>query len=735
MSNTRESRLGWAILAAIMAVVAGIEQASGGTQVFRDNLYYFMPQFEACRQSITGGELPLWNPYMGCGHPLMATLQCAVASPLSLPFLILPYVIAIKVFWVIAMLTATGGMFALALRAGLTPSGACLAAIMYAGAGPMRSLTEWPPIIQGMALLPVLLVAFHDLLRGARGGVIATALLGSLQLLVGQPRQAVFAALACLLWALAFRPAKVPLKGILARTTGAVSLAICFSAIQFLPSLELFWYSERHIHGVPPSTVRESFLSLKDLFTSVLAKYWGDENRAFGPGRLLVPRLYIGWFGLWLATSGAMHAKGRTHFFSLLAIITGFSLALAEPAYNLIFQAATESHTLRYMGHMVLPAFIGISLLAGAAFDRFCLGTRGKIRTTPLILFPAFITAFILVIPLAPVFLVFTGWPQISPLYGAALSAVRLNAIVSATLLGLAWYLLIRFPQRAIVRISLPIVLALDLLFAFHGYGFKVGRAFFDQPPLLNIQGIREGRIFIPASSEQIYPDSSPISMQERYRGRWNISSPNITQMFHLRNPHGYEPFRLESQNILFGPWERGTAPVTEALKATGARWAILPAHMSETGWRMNRILAGAWALYEIPDTRDLAEVLPGSILKSGWLKLNNIDRSGTSEIREIGWNGLSASANASRDSMLLIRNSWYPGWNALVNGIRTPVFTAGEVFMAVPVRAGRSSIELTYSPLSFKFGLFISCLALTSALWAGLIALFSAYSSPNTRD
>lgn len=47
----------------------------------------------------------------------MATWQCAVAPPLTLPFLVLPYATAVKIFWVPAMLAAAGGMFALARRA------------------------------------------------------------------------------------------------------------------------------------------------------------------------------------------------------------------------------------------------------------------------------------------------------------------------------------------------------------------------------------------------------------------------------------------------------------------------------------------------------------------------------------------------------------------------------------------------------------------------------------------
>jgi len=728
MNIQRDSTIGWAWFTAFLALLAGLDQAVGGTPAFRDNLYYFMPQFEACRQAIAGDELPLWNPFMGCGHPLMATLQCAVASPLTLPFLVLPYVFAVKIFWVIIMLMAAGGMFSLARRAGLTPAGACLAGVLYSCAGPMRSLTEWPPIIQGMALLPLTLLAFDSLLRGMPGGVITAALFGSMQVFAGQPRQAVIAILACLIWWLAFRPGA---SGMVKRLLGAIMLAMLVSAVQFLPTLELFQYSERHAHGVPPSTVTESFLHIGDLFTLVLARFWGDEYRSFGPGRLLVPKLYIGWLGLWLAVSGAIYTKGRGHFFSLLAIIAGFALALGEPVYGILFRSATESHTLRYIGHMVIPAFVGIGLLAGGAFDRFTARTSQRKRGSPIVLVPALITLLILAMPFAPALLSLTGWPRDSAIYGNTLSAIRTNSLVGVLLIGLAWYLLMRFPRRTIVRISLPIIIAIYLLSAFHGYTFKVERDFYAEPDLLKVRGIRDGRLFDPASADQIYPDSSPITMRERYRGRWNIASPNIPQLFGLRNAHGYEPFRLESQRTLFGGWESGTSRVGDALRATGTRWAILPEYKRETGWAKRHALAGDWSLWEIPNPRALGEVIPSAAVIKDWKGLNSVAVAGTAKIREQGWNSLAGTVNAPKDSILLIRNSWYPGWKAFVNGNRVQVLRAGGVFMAVPLPSGQSPVQFIYSPASFRLGLFLSCIALMSALLSGLNALFSAHRRP----
>ncbi len=182
-------RLLWPALALLGVLLFALDQASGGMPYFRDRIYYFLPQFELCRSAIAAGDLPLWNHFTNCGQPLLATWQVAVGSPLTIPFLVFPFDIAVRVFWFIALGLAAAGAYVLGRRMGLAPFGSAIAAVVYAGAGPMRSLGEWPNIVQSLAFLPVLLVAVIDLVHRRRGAVVVAGLLGGLMILSGQPRQ------------------------------------------------------------------------------------------------------------------------------------------------------------------------------------------------------------------------------------------------------------------------------------------------------------------------------------------------------------------------------------------------------------------------------------------------------------------------------------------------------------------------------------------------------------------
>jgi uncharacterized membrane protein YfhO len=63
-----------------------------------------------------------------------------------------------------------------------------------------------------------------------------------------------------------------------------------------------------------------------------------------------------------------------------------------------------------------------------------------------------------------------------------------------------------------------------------------------------------------------------------------------------------------------------------------------------------------------------------------------------------------------------------FPGWKARVNGRSVPVERANYAFIAIPVGAGTSMVELYYDPASFKVGVAISLLTLLVLLAAGIL-------------
>ncbi len=80
----------------------------------------------------------------------------------------------------------------------------------------------------------------------------------------------------------------------------------------------------------------------------------------------------------------------------------------------------------------------------------------------------------------------------------------------------------------------------------------------------------------------------------------------------------------------------------------------------------------------------------------------------------------ISLQASVSRESWLVLTDSWAPGWEAEVDGADRPIHRAQGAFRAVRVPAGAHEVVFTYRPRSVKAGLAGSLLGLLAA--AGLI-------------
>ena len=70
---------------------------------------------------------------------------------------------------------------------------------------------------------------------------------------------------------------------------------------------------------------------------------------------------------------------------------------------------------------------------------------------------------------------------------------------------------------------------------------------------------------------------------------------------------------------------------------------------------------------------------------------------------------------------LLLVRESWDAGWEARVDGERTPLYEAAGIFFAVPVPLGRHRVALSYRTPGFRIGL------LVTGLWLAGSAIHAA--------
>lgn len=77
--------------------------------------------------------------------------------------------------------------------------------------------------------------------------------------------------------------------------------------------------------------------------------------------------------------------------------------------------------------------------------------------------------------------------------------------------------------------------------------------------------------------------------------------------------------------------------------------------------------------------------------------------------------NKLIAQVKTDFDGYLVLSDTYFPGWEATVDGQAVPILQANGAFRAIPTTAGTHQVVFEYFPLSLKIGAIVSLLALGS--------------------
>jgi O-antigen/teichoic acid export membrane protein len=124
------------------------------------------PWKQFIRQSLSQGEIPLWNPHLFAGMPFLATGQNAGYYPFSIFFLLLPLSQAYG-WYTISQLWLAGALaYFLGRVLGLKRPSAFIAGLVYQGCGFMlTSAAVFPMIIGAAAWLPLLLACIEKIVQ------------------------------------------------------------------------------------------------------------------------------------------------------------------------------------------------------------------------------------------------------------------------------------------------------------------------------------------------------------------------------------------------------------------------------------------------------------------------------------------------------------------------------------------------------------------------------------------
>jgi hypothetical protein len=372
-----------------------------------DIFLYFYPYKAYTAEALRQGRLPLWNPHLFMGAPLLANSQVGLFYPPNWLFIWLDA--PKQVAWAIGLHIALAGIFMVtfarhALR--LSWLAATLAAILFAFGGYLGAQVEHLNQLQAATWLPLLFL-LYDLNRQRRPGrfwFFLLALAIALMLLAGHA-QTTFIALFGLglyaFWQALFERNPEARSGPLLHRLSSIAaallrylgplalasiLAAAVAAIQLLPTAELSGLSIRSGGLTFRETVSFS-LRPTNLHYSLLPPFNLDLTEPLGQA-FSEWVAYIGVSGLILATLGLLTAF-ESPLARRFAVISGSGLILSlgvftGPLYLALYKFAPGFNLFRAPARWLLLYAFGAAILAGLGLEAVRSPSKLRQQLAPL---------------------------------------------------------------------------------------------------------------------------------------------------------------------------------------------------------------------------------------------------------------------------------------------------------------------------------------------------------------
>jgi hypothetical protein len=244
------------LLIALPAVIFGVPALLGHAVLPGDDLTQNFPLRVLAGREIRAGHMPLFDPYIWSGAPLLAGWNAAAAYPLTWLFAVLPGTAAWTLNMIVTWAVAGLGMFCFLRALRLASLASFLGAFSFTFAGGMSAQVTHFGLVAGLSWVPVALLSILRLAqdRPARSrlgwiAVLATAV--GLMILAGEPRAIDDAGVILLIYAgwqvtrLGRRagPAAVSV-------TAGLALGLGLGAIQWLPGLATISSSQRGVDSM-----------------------------------------------------------------------------------------------------------------------------------------------------------------------------------------------------------------------------------------------------------------------------------------------------------------------------------------------------------------------------------------------------------------------------------------------------------------------------------------------------
>jgi len=711
-------------------------------------LLQFVPWRSFALTSLRDGFLPLWNPLAGMGAPFLANYQSALLYPPNLllwagnPGLVSTILVMLHLAW------AGIGMARLARRLKMDPLGQTVAGLAFGLSGYLVARAGFFSINATAAWLPWIILAGDRLayevpaaasLRRRLSAIFPLTVVLALQWTAGHAQTAWYSLILLIAWVAwrslegrSFRRLLINAAGVAV----AGGLAFALAAPQLLPTLEYLGQSYRAQSLDTAFAMTYSFwpwrflgLLAPGLFGSpVSGDYWGYAN-------FWEDAIYVGILPVLLALVAAVRgARGRGRHvrmtrFLLPVIAVAVLLALGDrtPVFPWLFRTIPTFSLFQAPARWMLLLVFGLALLGGAGASAWAkvegralywsrLGTAGAGAVAGA----AWLARLVLT--------------DVEPTLVRALSIAGVWLFLAGVLV-----LLRRAEAGRPWSAAVALVIVADLVVAGAGLNPMTSGGLYQGRTALADRLGAQARVYLPPDLEH------DVKFQWAFRfdtfralEDWSqvreSGLPNTLLLDEVPVVTSFDPLQPARTQAWFEMLVIHPAP-DALLRLMDVGWVAFAGqsqaapveYMPVDGGQRLRLVPAA-RLVATPEEALAAVSQPGFdpdrvvVLEAeSGASLPAAGGGGTADLlASSDPNRLIINARASGPAWLLVSDTWFPGWEAYLDGARVGIWRADYLFRAVRVPEGNHQVVFIYRPGSYRTGLALAgaALLLLAAAW-----------------
>lgn len=739
-----------------------------------DLLLQQLPWRHWAQQEIAAGRFPLWASSPAGGMPLFASMQPGVLYPLHLLWILIPVEVGLGVIMALRLWLAGLGVWFFLRALGLHPAAALLSALGFMFSAWFVDWLTWQHTSVYLLLPWMAWAVYAWCCAGKRAALPWLALLVGCGIFGGHPETLFIIGIVVAVWALSLLDFG-NLRKLGRQTTGlaiAVALGAALGAIQLLPFLSILDLTRTGITRLT-SGQSSAHLEAQMMFDFLLPRTWGHLSEGVLASDATIFTEGNGYFGL-VAVLGL--------FLAVIAAVRRrlpFRLALPWLAVGILAWLITFDEN---VGASVrgLPGFdrsnnvrwvavIGFGALVTSAFGwdwlarqsaKWASQKRASLQVVALALTVAGLGTMAVhaagVLP-SPTMEQDGFWLIVNDSYRSYWAIW--TAGVSLALLGATALWASAWRARWLGPVLLAAVLVLDLwrlLFTINGTAPI--EKYYPATSFLN-----QVKALVP-STERILTegDGLPSNTALVFGIRdWRAQDPMLTQRAYraalMLDPDMRDSIWTE-YNMFLTDLRLPVAPLlgVQYFIFPAGRDPNLPGLTDKTVPQFTRLAykegLGLWKAEGVPGFTYLSDNIAVAANEREALSwMNNLDWTKTrsypalveanaSEVSNISYDPSGSSpgstsvleytpghikirVEARHNALLVVAESWYPGWRATLDGNPVGVLHTNYLSQGVVVPAGTHTVDLEYSPGAFKYGALLSGLSLLGLVGLGVWA------------